>query len=191
MDPLGKGRFAPVACGCCASTAGRKIVVLSAVAMGTFSEFLQLLFQGCWNNEGYWAQSMNRPPKHFNKYQVLFKAASPPALASSCLIAAASNMVAFQECCWSSPQLCCSSVWVTYWVTFCLVVKQIPCVFPHDGAINLFTQATHWNIRIERHMVWTGCTSQSQFVTFSSGSLLYLIPLNWFAFVLNFDLLRH
>lgn len=156
--------------------------------MGTFSEFSQLFFQGCWNNEEYWAKTINRYPKHFNKYQVLFKTAPPSAVASSRLITVAANTVAFQELRWSSPQLCCSSIWVTYRVTFCLAVKQIPCVFPHDDAINLFTQAIRWNIRVERHMVWTTCTSQSQFVTFGTGNLLYLIPLNWFAFVPDSDL---
>lgn len=156
--------------------------------MGTFSEFLQLFFQGCWNNEEDWAKSINRYPKHFNKYQVSFKIAAPSALASSCLITVAANTAVFQELCSSSPQLCGSSIWVIYQVTLCLVVKQIPCVFPHDGAINLFTQAIHWNMRLERHMVWTTWASQSQFVTFSTGNLLYLIPLNWFAFVPSSDL---
>lgn len=130
--------------------------------MGTFSEFLQLFFQGCWNNEEYWAMSINHYPKHFNKYQVLFKTAPPSDLASSWLIIVAANTAAFQELRWSSPQLCCSSVWVTYQVAFCLVVKPIPREFPHDDAINLFTLAIRWNIGIERHMVWTTYTSQSQ-----------------------------
>lgn len=153
--------------------------------MGTFSEFSQLFFQSCWNNEEYWAKSINHHPKHFNKYQVLFKTASPSALASSCLITVAANTVAFQELCCSSPQLCCSSIWVTYQVTLCLAVKQILCASPYDGAINLFIQAVLWNIRIERHMVWPTCTSQSQFVIFSTGNLLRLILLSWFAFVPN------
>lgn len=156
--------------------------------MGTFSEFSQLFFQGCWNNEEYWAKNINHHPKHFNKYQVLFKTAPPSALASSCLITVAANTVAFQELCCSSPQLCCSSIWVTYQATFCLVVKQILCAFPCDGAINLFIQAVLWNIRIERHMVWPTCTSQSQFVIFSTGNLLHLILLSWFIFVPNSDL---
>lgn len=85
----------------------------------------------------------------------------------------------------SSPQLRCSCIWVTYWDTFCFVIREIPCAFLHDGVINLFTKAICWNIRIERHMVWNRYTSQSQFVNFSSGKLLNLMTLNWFGFTSN------